>query len=103
MRSDPVIIKEVVVSAPHVTYELGPDGSNIDAIKRNVDAYTKAGQATEGTAKKKTNGGPRFVIENLYVRNGEVDIGSSLSDKTMSASPTFISPIAECSKWRHTG
>jgi hypothetical protein len=25
------------------------------------------------------------VIENLYVRNGTVDIGSSLSDKTMSA------------------
>jgi len=85
IRSDPVIIKEIVVSAPQVTYELGPDGSNIDAIKRNVDAYTKAGQATEGTAKKKTNGGPRFVIENLYVRNGKVDIGSSLSDKTMSA------------------
>ena len=85
IRSDPVIIKEIVVSAPQVTYELGPDGSNMDAIKRNVDAYTKAGQATEGTAKKKTNGGPRFVIENLYVRNGKVDIGSSLSDKTMSA------------------
>jgi hypothetical protein len=85
ITSDPVIIKEIVVSAPHVTYELGPQGSNIDAIKRNVDAYTKAGQTTEGLAKEKKDGGPRFVIENLYIRNAKVDIGSSLLDKTMSA------------------
>jgi len=47
IASKPVIIKEIVVSAPEVTYELGPQGSNIDAIKRNVDAYTKAGRSTE--------------------------------------------------------
>jgi hypothetical protein len=43
IRSDSVSIKEIVVSAPQVTYELGPDGSNIDAIKRNANAYIKAG------------------------------------------------------------
>ena len=85
ITSDPVLIKEIVVSAPHVTYELGPQGSNIDAIKRNVDAYTKARQATKETVKETKDGGPRFVIEHLYIRNGKVDIGSSLSDKTMSA------------------
>ena len=73
------------MSAPRMTYELGPQGSNIDAIKRNVDAYTKAGQVPEGTAKETKDGGPRLVIENLYIRNAKVDIGSSLSDKTMSA------------------
>jgi hypothetical protein len=85
IASDPIVIKEILVSAPHVIYELGPQGSNIDAIKRNVDAYSKAGRAAGETTKEQANGGPRFVIENLYIRNAKVDIGSSFSDKTMSA------------------
>ncbi len=90
ITSDPVVIKEIVVSAPEVTYELGPQGSNIDAIRRNVDAYTKAGKAgesretTEGTAESKKSPGRKVVIENLYIRNGRVKVGSTLSDKTMS-------------------
>lgn len=74
-----------VPNRQEVNYELGPEGSNIDAIKRNVDAYTKAGQTTEGPAKEKKDGGPRFVIENLYIRNATVEIGSSLLDQTISA------------------
>lgn len=89
ITSDPIVIKEIVVSAPEVTYELGPQGSNIDAIKRNVDAYTKAGKGsgttekTESTAESKEPG-RKVVIENLYIRNGRVKVGSTLSDKTMS-------------------
>jgi hypothetical protein len=85
ITGDPVVIKEIVVAAPHVTYELGPQGSNIDVIKRNVNAYSKAEKTTGGAPTEKKDGGPRFVIENLYIRNGKVDIGSSISDKTMSA------------------
>ena len=91
IASDPIVIKEIVVSAPEVTYELGPQGSNIDAIKRNVDAYTKGGKDS-GTGEKaesapgsKKAAGRKIVIENLYIRNGRVNIGSTLSDKTMSA------------------
>jgi hypothetical protein len=86
ITSDPVVIKEIVVSAPQVTYELGPQGSNIDALKRNVDAYTKGGRGAEeaGASKEKT-GGRRLVIEHLYIRNAKVNIGSTLSDKTISA------------------
>ncbi len=91
LTSDPVIIKEIVVSAPEVTYELGPQGSNIDAIRHNVDAYTQAGKGDgtrergESTAEPKKEAGRKIVIENLYIRNGRVNIGSTLSDKTMSA------------------
>ncbi len=88
ITSDPVVIKEIIVSAPEVTYELGPQGSNIDAIKRNVDAYTKAGKDGATTEKTESAGeakkaGRKVVIENLYIRNGRVKIGSTLSDKTM--------------------
>jgi len=88
ITSDPVVIKEIVVSAPEVTYELGPQGSNIDAIKRSVDAYTKGSgtqKKAESAAESKKAAGRKVVIENLYIRNGRVNIGSTLSDKTMSA------------------
>lgn len=84
ITSDPIVIKEIVVAAPHVTYELGPQGSNVAMIQHNVDTYTKTRRAGGETVKEPANGGPRFVIENLYMRNGKVDIGSTLSDKTMS-------------------
>ena len=93
LTSDPVVIKEIVVSAPEVTYELGAQGSNIDAIKRNVDDYLKAGgtqKEPEKAAASEKAPGRKVVIENLYIRNGRVKIGSTLSDKTMSAPLTDI-------------
>lgn len=91
VTKDPVVIKEIAISAPQVTYELGSNGSNIDAIKRNIDAYTGKGKdkpTEKGTPK---NGdkkkGRKLVIEHLYVRNGKVDISSTLMQgKTLSAS-----------------
>jgi len=91
ITSDPVVVKEIVISGPEVTYELGPEGSNIDALKRNVDAYAKAGRGEKKTgAAEKETGGPKLVIQNLYIRNGKVNIGSTLSDQTMSAALSDI-------------
>ena len=33
-----IVISEIVIDKPDVTYELGGGGSNIDAIQKNVDA-----------------------------------------------------------------
>ncbi len=38
--SDIIVIKEILIAGPKVTYELGSDGSNVDAIKKNVEAFT---------------------------------------------------------------
>ena len=38
VTQNPVVIKEIVILAPEVTYELGSGGSNIDVILRNVNA-----------------------------------------------------------------
>jgi len=85
ITSNPVVVKEIVISAPQVTYELGPEGSNIDALKRNVDNYTKAGSGAEkSAAAEEKPSGPKLVIQNLYIRNGNVNIGSTVSDQTMS-------------------
>ncbi len=88
VTSDTVIIKEIVIAAPEVTYELAAGGSNIDAIQKNVDAYmAKLGGGSGGDAAKQDGGeGPKLIIENLYVRGGKVNVSASLLEgKTLSA------------------
>jgi len=86
VTSDPVIIKEISVNAPEVTYELSSSGSNIDAIQKNVDAYM-AKLGGSDTAKQDDGGeGPKLVIENLYVRGGKLNVSATLlKGKTLSA------------------
>ncbi len=48
VTSDIVVIKEIFIEAPEVTYELGGDGSNIDAIQKNVDAFIRKNVGSSG-------------------------------------------------------
>jgi uncharacterized protein involved in outer membrane biogenesis len=72
VNSNPIVVKEIVVGAPQIIYEFGAVGSNLDALKRNVAAYSGSG----GSAPKQGDeaGGRRLVIENLYIRDGRVDV-----------------------------
>lgn len=82
VTQDPVVIKEVVVTNPEVTYELGEQGSNIDAIKKNVDKFSGGG----GGGQPSESSGPKVVIQNLYVRGGKVNISAvPLGGKSMTA------------------
>jgi len=87
---DPIVIKEVVVGAPHVTYEFGPSGSNLDALKRNVEAY--GGGAGRGApASGDAAAGRRVVIENLYIRDGQIEVSASFlrGEKVTTRLPTI--------------
>lgn len=75
---DTIVIKEVVIAAPSVTYEIGSAGSNIDVIRKNVEAYTGGGDQKESDVK--------LVIENLYIRDGKVNVSASaLGGKSLGA------------------
>ncbi len=89
VTQDTIVVKEIVITAPEVTYELGIQGNNIDAIRRNVDASLSKGKGkSKGkSASKGDEGGPKFVIEHLYIRNGKVNVSATmLKGKTLSAS-----------------
>jgi hypothetical protein len=82
VTQDPIVIKEVIISKPVVTYELGSNGSNIDAIKANVEKLAGSGGGSSGGGD-----GPKIIIEHLYVRDGSVNVSATaLGGKTMSAS-----------------
>jgi uncharacterized protein involved in outer membrane biogenesis len=88
VTSKTVVVKEVVVAAPQVTYELtNTGGSNIDAIRRNIDSFVKqagGGGPAQPAAKSDPANDTKLVINNLYVRGGKVDVSASmLGGKTM--------------------
>ncbi len=89
VTQNPVVIKEIVILAPVVTYEMGPEGSNIDTIQRNVNAYAGTGK---GKAKEKAPSkgddqeGRKLIIQHLYVKKGKVNISATmLKGKELSA------------------
>jgi hypothetical protein len=87
VTKDTIVIKEISITAPEVTYEFGLKGNNLDALKRNVDAYSAQGK-DKGKAADSATGedGKKMVIEHLYVRNGKVNVSApEIQGKTASA------------------
>jgi hypothetical protein len=77
VTGDTVIIHEIVIAAPQVTYELGPGGSNIDVIRKNVDGFMGGGGKPSGEAKSE-DGGTKIIIENLIIRDGNISVSAAL-------------------------
>ena len=74
-----IVIEQVLLDGPSISYELGKNGSNVDIVKKNVDAYSSGGSESG------ESGGPKLIIENLIIKNGEVQVTSNMvKGKTLS-------------------
>lgn len=88
VTEDVIVINEIVIAGPEVTYEMASGGTNIDALQRNVDSYmeskglkSKGGKAEPAA---KDEGGPKLVISNLYIKGGKANVSATiLKGKTM--------------------
>jgi uncharacterized protein involved in outer membrane biogenesis len=79
-----VLIKEIAITAPEITYEIGPQGSNIDALRRNIEAYT--GKGNKAGSRNGGGEGKKLVVEHLYIRNGKVNVSAmALKEQILSA------------------
>ncbi len=80
--SNPVVIKEIVVTDPSVIYELTTSGSsNIQTIQQNVEAFNSAGGGSGGgSGGGGSSGGEeqKVVIDNLYIRGAQVSVSASV-------------------------
>jgi hypothetical protein len=91
VTEDVIVINEIVIAAPEVTYEMASGGTNIDALQRNVDSYmeakglkSKGGKAEPAKTEAKDDGGPKLVITNLYIKGGKANVSATmLKGKTM--------------------
>ena len=67
LLEDAVVIREIAVEKPLVTYELGPDGSNLEAIQQHVESAAGSGEASSRDAPTR-----QILVEDLYIRGGRV-------------------------------
>jgi len=76
---DTIVIKEIVVDKPAVTYEydFSAGTSNIETIQKNAESFAAAaGGGGGGSSGGSSSEGPKLVIENLYVRGAEVAVSA---------------------------
>lgn len=70
--SGPVIIKELTIEKPFITYEVGAKGnSNLQDIQKNVAGYNPSKSSSSKQGRK-------VIIRDLYIRNGQVSVTHAL-------------------------
>jgi hypothetical protein len=80
LGSGPILIHEIIVEKPRVTYEGHGILSNLGTIQKNVRDFASA---MGGSSKSK---GRKLIIENLYLRDGSIEINhSALGAEALSA------------------
>jgi uncharacterized protein involved in outer membrane biogenesis len=88
VTSDPIVIKQILIAGPEITYELGDGGSNIDVLQANVQKHVGGaggGKSAQPAAKKEEKPaadgeqeeGPKLIIENLIIRDGKVSVSAA--------------------------
>mgnify|MGYP006428657685 CR=1 FL=1 len=78
VTKDVIVVKEVVISSPDITYEYADGKANFDVIQKNVEAFAKEMGAGGKKGAKDDKGGKKLIINHLYVRDGKVAISAGL-------------------------
>ena len=81
--SDRIVIDELVIDGPEVTYERGRSGSNIDQIQKNVEAFGSAASQnppSPQTTKGDESSQRKFQINRLIVKNGRVRLSAAFME-----------------------
>jgi uncharacterized protein involved in outer membrane biogenesis len=68
-----VLVHEIAIEAPVITYERGRSGTNLDAIQKSIEAYIQgSGGSSEAKPAAAKGEARRFVIERLAIRGAKV-------------------------------
>lgn len=80
--SDTVVVKEVVIAGPKVTYEAGLGNSNMGTIQKNIAAFLPAGAGKEAEksveTEKPAGEGKKLVIGYFLFDNAEINLSAKL-------------------------
>ena len=84
VRSDPIIIEEILIDKPDVFYEINKAGeSNIKVLQSNIAQST--GGSGKAAADTSESSGPKLVIRKLVIEGGKIDaIVAALGNKSHS-------------------
>ncbi len=76
--SDTIAIREIIISAPEITYELGPGGSNIAVLQKNVQEFTGGGGKDGSGSPEAAGGGKKVTIDRLLVENATLHVSAAI-------------------------
>ena len=79
ITKDTVLIKEILIAGPEITYEIGANGSNLDALQKNVAKQTGGGKGKSSDAEKPARsdeGGKKLIIDSLIIKDGKVNVSA---------------------------
>ncbi len=79
--SDKVIIRDILIDGPEITYETSIEGSNIGKIKKNVESYSSSsrpetkepGESTKGQKESK-----KVEVDTFLLENGKIRLSATL-------------------------
>lgn len=79
LNKNPILVKDITVASPFVAYEMAAGGSNIDAIQKNLKAFSAkqgAGGKAEPAKPASKEEEKKLVIERLAITGGQVKLAA---------------------------
>lgn len=77
LTKDVILIREISITKPDVTYEHASGGSNLEVIQRHVEKYVAEKTGGKSAAKDK-DPGKKLVIEHVYIKDGRVNVSAEI-------------------------
>jgi uncharacterized protein involved in outer membrane biogenesis len=95
LTANPIVIDEIEVVAPEITYERAGKDDNFNALLRNVKKQTGGGQAGAEASKPKPDGdaggGKKLLIRSMVIRDGRVNLSNkALAGQSITAELPLI-------------
>ena len=79
--SDKVIIRDILVDGPEITYETSVEGSNVGKIKKNVESYSSSSRSKTNEPGESPNGqkeSKQVQIDTFLLQNGKIRLSAKL-------------------------
>ncbi|MFH1732440.1 MAG: hypothetical protein ABIF82_12435 [Planctomycetota bacterium] len=80
LLSDTIVIEEIYIDAPKITYEMGMP-SNIGQIQKNVEEFSgpaAEGEKPEEKAEEEAGPGKKILIKHFLLENGKVSVSAKI-------------------------
>ena len=80
ITEDVIVIREIVVQSPQVTYEISGKTNNLEAIQKNIEAYVKStgGESSARDAPGKTGPARKYIFGHIALRNARVSMSNPI-------------------------
>ena len=76
--TDNILIKQILIDGPKISYELAGKKSNIQAIFNNINAPAKKEEKVKKTENKKNSSQKKVIIDLVKITNGKIDLAMAV-------------------------